>query len=63
MKTDATLDRIRVARSKISGECAHDPAKLVKYYMEIQKTMAARMVAGKRRARKESPHKHMRTPV
>ena len=61
MKTDVTIDRVRAARSKISFACAHDPEKLVAYYLEMQKKLTSRMVAGKRRMRKASPHKHMRS--
>jgi len=37
MQTHVTIDRVRAARSKISSACAHDPEKLVAYYMEMQK--------------------------
>ncbi len=63
MKIDAALNRTRAIRSKISAECAHDPEKLVNYYLDMQKKLASRMVAPKKRAHKPQPHKHMRAPA
>ncbi len=44
MNEDPTIQRIREARHEISEENEHDPAKLVEYYLELQKEHAKRLV-------------------
>ena len=41
---DPVIERIREARHKISEENAHDPEKLVAYYIELQKRYSQRLV-------------------
>ena len=41
---DAVIDRIRQARHQISEEHAHDPEKLVAYYIELQKQYSRRLL-------------------
>ena len=42
--SDPVVERIREARHQISEENAHDPAKLVAYYIELQKRYSERLV-------------------
>jgi hypothetical protein len=42
-KNDPVIEEIREQRRRISGRCEHDPAKLVAYYMELQKQYADRL--------------------
>lgn len=44
MKDDPTINRIREARHRISAACDHDPRKLVKYFMELQKRHEGRLI-------------------
>jgi hypothetical protein len=44
MKEDATINRIREARHRISEACDHDPRKLVNYLIEAQKRHQERLV-------------------
>lgn len=46
MKTDPAVKRTRDARRAISAAVAHDPAKLVEYYIEKQKRLGVRVLAG-----------------
>jgi hypothetical protein len=43
MKPDPVIDRVRAARQAISERHAHDPKKLVEYYMKRQKDLSARL--------------------
>jgi hypothetical protein len=43
MKPDAAIERTRDARRGISNRFGDDPAKIVEYYMEMQKRFAARL--------------------
>jgi hypothetical protein len=51
--SDPVIDEIRAVRSRISADCDHDPEKLVRYYMELQRRHAGRMLEGG----KDSPPK------
>ena len=46
MKTDPAIERTRAARRGISARVADDPAKLVEYYIEMQKRFGARLRRG-----------------
>jgi len=46
MRTDPGIKRTRDARQRISASVADDPAKLVGYYIEMQKRFGARLVRG-----------------
>lgn len=41
---DPVIERIRDARHQISGENAHDPEKVVAYYIELQKRYSQRLI-------------------
>lgn len=41
---DPVIERIRDARHQISEENAHDPEKVVAYYIELQKRYSERLV-------------------
>ena len=41
---DPVIEEIREVRRQISARCDHDPAKLVAYYMELQKRHQDRMI-------------------
>ncbi|MCD4726516.1 MAG: hypothetical protein K8R46_02565 [Pirellulales bacterium] len=43
-KGDSELSRIREARMRISEKFNHDPERLVKHYMELQKRHQDRLV-------------------
>jgi hypothetical protein len=45
---DPVIDEIRAIRHQISERCDHDPAKLVAYYIELQKKFADRMIGTKK---------------
>jgi len=46
MRTDPAIERTRDARRRISAGVADDPAKLVEYYIEMQKRFGARIRRG-----------------
>jgi len=46
MKTDPAIKRTRDARRRISARVADDPAKIVEYYIEMQKRFGARLRRG-----------------
>ena len=46
MINDPVIDEIRQVRHQISEEYGHDPARLVAYYLELQKQHADRLIAG-----------------
>jgi len=49
------LEEIRETRHQISARFDHDPAKLVAYYMELQKQYADRLIdSAPKRGRKGS---------
>jgi hypothetical protein len=43
--SDPVIDEIREVRHRISERCAHDPARLVAYYTELQKQYRDRLIA------------------
>jgi hypothetical protein len=43
--SDPVIDEIRKVRHRISERCAHDPTRLVAYYMELQKQYRDRLIA------------------
>jgi hypothetical protein len=43
--SDPVIDEIREVRHHISERFAHDPARLVAYYMELQKQYRDRLIA------------------
>jgi hypothetical protein len=44
MHDDPTLDHVREVRHRISQQCAHDPKKLVEYYIQLQAKYADRLL-------------------
>ncbi|MFL6201990.1 MAG: hypothetical protein ACJ76J_22680 [Thermoanaerobaculia bacterium] len=48
IKSDPVIDEIREVRHRISARFDHDPAKLVAYYMELQKQYQDRLITGAR---------------
>ena len=42
--TDPVIDEVREVRHRISERVGHDPARLVAYYMELQKQFSSRLV-------------------
>jgi hypothetical protein len=43
-RNDPVIDEIRAIRHRISERCAHDPAKLVAYYMKLQEQYRDRLI-------------------
>lgn len=43
-QSDPVIDEIRDVRHRISARVAHDPARLVAYYMELQKQYHDRLI-------------------
>jgi hypothetical protein len=43
IESDPVIDEIREVRHRISARFNHDPAKLVAYYMELQKQYEDRL--------------------
>ena len=52
-RTDAVIDEIREVRQKISQRFAHDPTRLVAYYMELQEQYRERLLG-----QEQSPKQH-----
>lgn len=44
--SDPVIDEIREIRHRILERCGHDPARLVVYYMELQKQFQDRLIDG-----------------
>ena len=44
MQPDPTLDHVREVRHRISQQYAHDPKKLVEYYIQLQAQYADRLL-------------------
>lgn len=44
---DPVIDEIREVRHRISARVGHDPARLVAYYIELQKQYEARLVSNR----------------
>ncbi len=45
MKPDPGIDEIRLVRHRISEECGHNPAELVRYYIRMQQRFRDRLLA------------------
>ena len=43
-RSDPVIDEIREVRHRISARFDHDPARLVAYYMELQKQCKDRLI-------------------
>ena len=43
-RSDPIIDEIREVRHRISARFDHDPARLVAYYMELQKQFKDRLI-------------------
>lgn len=43
-RSDPVIEEIREVRHRISARFGHDPARLVAYYMELQKQYKDRMI-------------------
>jgi hypothetical protein len=62
MKTaDPVIDEIREIRHRISARFDHDPARLVAYYMELQKLYQDRLIQNEpaRSRSSQSPFKRV----
>jgi hypothetical protein len=44
--SDPVIDEIRAVRSRISARFDHDPEQLIRYYIELQKRHADRLIGG-----------------
>ena len=53
MKPDPAIEAIRKVRHQVSVEFDHDPEKLVRYYIELQKKHQKRLIKSPARP----PHK------
>jgi hypothetical protein len=42
--SDPVIDEVREVRRRISARCDHDPARLVAYYLELQKQYQDRLI-------------------
>ena len=49
-QADPVIDEIREVRRRISARVDHEPARLVAYYIELQKRYEDRLVAAERAA-------------
>jgi hypothetical protein len=52
---DPVIDEVREVRHRISARFDHDPAKLVAYYMELQKQYQDRLITTKTDAEHRVP--------
>jgi hypothetical protein len=44
--SDPVIDEVREVRRRISARVGHDPARLVAYYIELQKQYRGRLIGG-----------------
>ena len=49
-KSDPVIDEVREVRHRISARFDHDPARLVAYYMELQKQYQDRLITAEKDA-------------
>jgi hypothetical protein len=49
-KNDPVIDEVREVRHRISARFDHDPAKLVAYYMELQKQYQDRLITTEKKS-------------
>ena len=54
-QSDPAIDEIREIRHRISARFDHDPAKLVAYYMELQKHYGDQLLKSDREINKSVP--------
>ena len=54
-QSDPVIDEIRGVRHRISARFAHDPARLVAYYMELQKQYQDRLIETEKTAERTNP--------
>ena len=50
-QSDPVIDEIREVRHRISARFEHDPARLVAYYMELQKQYQERLIEAEKTAK------------
>jgi hypothetical protein len=55
--SDPVIDEIREVRMRISAQFDHDPEKLVKHYMELQKRHADRLIGARKEPEPEPARK------
>jgi len=53
--SDPVIDEIREVRHRISARFGHDPAKLVAYYMELQKQYQDRLIGSDEQPKRKAP--------
>jgi hypothetical protein len=53
--SDPVIDEIREIRHRISERCGHDPARLVAYYMELQKQYRDRLIDTAKPSKRKDP--------
>ncbi len=56
-KSDPAIDEVREVRHRISARFGHDPAKLVAYYIELQKQYGDRLL------KSSTPAEHIESKV
>jgi hypothetical protein len=44
MEPDPAIEQVREVRHRISARFDHDPERLVRYYMELQRTFRGRII-------------------
>lgn len=49
-KSDPVIDEVREVRHRISARFDHDPARLVAYYIELQKQYQDRLITAEKDA-------------
>jgi hypothetical protein len=54
-RSDAVIDEIREVRHQISARFGHDPARLVAYYMELQKQHQDRLIGTEKNTEHPDP--------
>lgn len=54
-QSDPVIDEIREVRHRISARVDHDPARLVAYYMELQKQYQNRLIESDKIAEHTNP--------
>ena len=54
-KSDPVIDEVREVRHRISARFDHDPARLVAYYMELQKQYQDRLITTEKDVERRAP--------
>ena len=57
-QSDPTIDRIRQVRHEISERFGHDPDRLVRHYMELDKRFADRLLEDDEKQLQEDLNSH-----